>query len=63
MENPQEKGESPKQVCTITVAFPVESDDDAIAVKKKITDAVSNKPDARIDFRIMNMGRYGPPVR
>ena len=57
MENNQK--ESPKQICSITVMFPVESDDAAIAVKKKIGDAVSEIEDARIDFRITNIGRRG----
>ena len=57
MENLPEKSESPKQVCSITVVFPVESDDAAIDVKKKIGEVVSDVEDARVDFRIMNMGR------
>lgn len=57
MENPPEKNESPKQVCTINVVFPCDSDENAIWIKKKISEAVSETPDARIDFRIMNLGR------
>ena len=53
----------PKQICTITVAFPVESDDVAIAVKKLIGEATKDLPDARVDFRIMNMPQHGPPIR
>lgn len=63
MESPQEKNETLKQLCTITVAFPVESDDQAIAYKRKIGLAMADHSEARIEFRIMNMGRYGPPVR
>lgn len=55
MEN--DKTEVPKQVCTITVVFPTDSDDQAIALKKKIDEAVSGIDAARIDFRIMNMAR------
>ena len=46
-----------KQVCSITIAFPAESDDEAIAVKKKIADVVADLPEVRIDFRIMEMGK------
>lgn len=55
MENPQGQNNQPKQLCTITIVFPVQSDDEAIAVKRKIGDAVSNIDDARIDFRIMSL--------
>ncbi len=63
MENHQEKSKSPKELCTITVMFPVDDDVAAIAVKQKVTDAVSDIADARIDFRIMKMGQHGPPIR
>jgi len=53
MENDPAK--LPKQVCTITVIFQAASDDDAIAVKKKIAEAVGNLPEARTDFRITNL--------
>ena len=54
MENDQTQ--KPKQICTITVMFPVESDNEAMEVKKKIDDAVSDTKDSRVDFRIMNLG-------
>ena len=54
----------PKELCTITILFPVESDEDALAVKRKIGDVMSVIEDARVDFRIVNMGRRvnGPPL-
>ena len=55
--------DQPKQICTITVAFPPESDDAAIEVKKKIGEVTRDLPDARIDFRIMNIPQHGPPIR
>ena len=55
MEN--DKTEQAKEVCSITLIFPVLSDDEAMSVKKKIGEVVSDIPDARIDFRIANMGR------
>ncbi|KKM88740.1 hypothetical protein LCGC14_1255710 [marine sediment metagenome] len=63
MESPQGKSESPKQICSITVMFPVLSDDEAIAVKKRIGESVKDIADARIDFRITNLPHHGPPIR
>ena len=64
MERPQGKSESPKQICSITVMFPVLSDDEAIAVKKKIGDAVADIEDSRVDFRIMPVPMPGTmPMR
>ena len=63
MENPQEKNESPKQICSITVIFPVESDDQAIDVKKKIGEVVGDTADVMIDFRIRGLPANGPPIR
>lgn len=44
-----------QEVCTIRVIFPVKSDEDAIAIKKKIAEAVSDKPDTVTQFSISNM--------
>jgi len=57
-----ENSNATKEICSITVAFPVVSDDEAIDVKKKIGEVVKHIPDARVDFRIMSMVRNGPPV-
>jgi len=46
-----------QQVCNITVTFPVESDDAAIAVKKKIDEIVKDIADKRVDFRILQVGK------
>lgn len=43
-----------QQVCSIRIAFPVTSDDDAIAYKKKIDDILVNIPDANIQFSILS---------
>ena len=45
-----------KEVCSITIAFPVESDEATMEVRNKVKEALKDYPDARIDFRIMNMG-------
>lgn len=42
-----------KQVCTISIMFPVESDEQAISCKKKVEDALSDIADARVQFSLM----------
>lgn len=41
-----------KEVCSIRIMFPVDSDDEAIAIKKKIKDILSGSPEAIIQFSI-----------
>ncbi len=55
METPETK--NVPEICTITIVFPVASDDDAIEYKKKIGDVIKDIPDARVDFRIMTLGK------
>lgn len=43
------------EVCTIRIAFPVESDEQALACKKKVSEALSDIPDVGIHFSISNM--------
>jgi len=50
MESPQEKNESPKQLCTLRIVFPVDDDEAAIEVKKKITEILAPMQDAQIIF-------------
>lgn len=48
--------EQPKQeVCTIRIMFPVTSDEDAIDCKKKVTEALSDKPNVQIQFGITSI--------
>jgi len=42
-----------KDICTIRVVFPVESDEQAIEVKRKIKEVVKDDPDAQIHFALM----------
>jgi len=42
----------PQQVCTIRVGFVVDTDEQAIAYKKKIGDILADMPQARIEFSI-----------
>ena len=41
-------------ICTIRIMFPVESDEQAIEYKKKITTVLSEIANAQIQFSIMN---------
>jgi len=43
-----------QQVCSIRIAFPVTSDDDAIKYKKEIDKILANIPDANIQFSILS---------
>lgn len=44
-----------KQLCSINIMFPIQSDDEAIEVKKKIQDILSTIADCKFDFRIVSM--------
>jgi len=48
---------SPKQVCSIRIMFPVDTDEEGINYKRKITNILSPIPDAQIQFSLMT----GPP--
>lgn len=52
MSDPEQKT-PPSQVCTIRIMFPVDTDEQAISYKKKISDVLADLPDARIDFSLM----------
>ncbi len=43
-----------KQVCVITVMFPVDDDGEALRIKKEIETLVKHIEQARIDFRLGN---------
>lgn len=43
-----------KQVCTIRIMFAVDTDEQAIEYKKKITNVLSDIPQARIEFSLMS---------
>lgn len=47
----------PKQLCTIRIAFPVETDEQAIELKKKVSDVLGDVPQARLEFSIMAVNR------
>jgi len=52
-----------KEVCSITIAFPVIDDDMAMEVKKKIKAMLADTPDVMIDFRIRGLPANVLPVR
>lgn len=45
----------PKELCTLRIAFPVESDEHAVSVKKQISDILTGIPKVQIHFSIMSM--------
>ena len=48
-----------KEICTIRIMFPVESDEQAIEYKKKIAALLVEIPDANIQFSITSVPK--PP--
>jgi len=43
------------QVCRIIVTFPVQTDEQALAVKRQIADTISELPDGQIQFTLMTL--------
>jgi len=43
------------ELCTIRIAFPVKTDEDAIGYKKKISEVLSDIPQVRIEFSLNNV--------
>lgn len=52
-----EQKTQPKQVCTIRIMFPVDTDEQAIEYKKKVNDVLVDIPNVRIEFAISTMAR------
>lgn len=50
----------PKQVCSIRIMFPVETDEQAIEYKKKIGDVLADIPNARIEFALASRAPLTP---
>lgn len=48
----QEQKTPPKQVCSIRIMFPVDTDEQAIEYKKKINNILADIPQARIEFSL-----------
>ncbi len=49
-----------KDICRITLTFPVDSDEQAIEIKKKIGSVLSELQDAQINFSLMNLPTKPP---
>lgn len=47
--------EDKKELCSITVVLPVESDEQAMDVKKKVQAAIADNPEAVVDFRLRSL--------
>ena len=47
-----DENQQPKQVCSIRIMFPVDTDDQAIAYKKQISEVLADLPDARVEFTL-----------
>jgi len=45
--------QSKKQICSIRIMFPAESDEQAIEYKKKIADLLASIPESNIQFGLM----------
>jgi len=50
-----EEQNTKKQVCSIMIMLPCESDEQAVGLKKQIEKAVEGISDVRIDFRLTQM--------
>lgn len=44
-----------RKACQIMIMFPVENDEDALAIKKAIDDVVGDLPDKKYNFSINEM--------
>jgi len=53
MDETEQKPE-PKEICSIRIAFPVETDEQAIEYKKKIGDVLADIPNVQIHFSLMS---------
>lgn len=49
-----DENQTPKQLCTLRILFPVGTDEQAIDYKKKITEILAPIPEAQISFSLMN---------
>ena len=50
-----------QEICTMQIAFPVDSDEQAISYKKKINEILSDIPQARIEFALTPMPKRIKP--
>jgi len=50
-----------QEICTIQIAFAVDSDEQAISYKKKISEILADIPNARIEFALTPMPKRVKP--
>jgi len=50
-----------QEICTIQIAFPVDTDEQAIGYKKKINEILSDIPQARVEFALTPMPKRIKP--
>lgn len=50
-----EQKKPPTQVCSLRIMFPVDTDEQAIEYKRKITDILVDIPQARIEFSLSSL--------
>ena len=54
-----EQKKQPAQICSIRIMFPVDTDEEAISYKKKISDVLSDQSQARIEFSLSSLPTRG----
>lgn len=52
----------PQQICSIRIGFPVETDEQAIEYKKKISAILTDMPQVRIEFSLSSMPMRPPAM-
>ena len=57
--NEPEENKPPKQICTMRIVFPVDTDEQAITYKQKIGYVLSEIAYARIEFSLSTMPSRG----
>ena len=62
METPQTEKLN-DEFCTIKIAFPIKSDEQAIDYKKKIAAVLADIDDVRLQFSLMNIPAAPPPPK
>jgi len=62
MAEEEKQTKQPQQICSIRIGFPVDSDEQAISYKQKITAILVDIPQARIEFGLSSMPIRPPTI-
>lgn len=54
--------QSNKEICSIRIMFPVNTDEQAIDIKKKVNALLAGIPDAHTNFSIGSIPNQQPPM-